>query len=121
MKDVIASLQILVEEWLTVAAIPEVDWSRLRGLEFQEILRSRDFVAEKSRKRQQLCPHFFEHVSRCTYLWLRFDHTPVFSCSWTENAAGKHCVPQAGHIRSKPGIDTRLRTTNWCSQRPKIC
>jgi antiviral helicase SKI2 len=30
-------------------------------LEFQEVLRSRDSVAEKSCKRQQLCPHFFEH------------------------------------------------------------
>ena len=67
MKDVIASLRTIVQEWSTVATIPEVDWSRLRGLEFQEVLRSRDSVAGKSRKQQQLCPHFAEHVGRHTY------------------------------------------------------
>jgi antiviral helicase SKI2 len=70
MKDVIAALQTFVQEWSAVATIPEVDWRRLRGLEFQEVLRSRDSVAEQSRKRQQLCPHFSEHVGRriCTSL-----------------------------------------------------
>jgi len=62
MKDVITLLQTFVQEWSTAATIPEVDWSRLRALEFQELLRSRDSVVEKLRKRHQLCPCFPEHV-----------------------------------------------------------
>jgi antiviral helicase SKI2 len=62
MKDVIASLQTFVQEWSTASTIPEVDWSRLRALEFQELLRSRDSVVEKLRKRHKLCPCFPEHA-----------------------------------------------------------
>jgi len=62
MKDVIIKLQTVVQEWSTAATIPEVDWGRLRALEFQELLRSRGSVEEKLRKRYQLCPSFSEHV-----------------------------------------------------------
>lgn len=64
MLEIINSLQILVHKWRTARTIPEVNWDRIRTLDFQEALHSRNDVA----KRRQgfsctLCGEFHDHVS----------------------------------------------------------
>lgn len=64
MLEIINSLQILVHNWKTAGTIPEVNWDRIRTLDFQEALRSRNDLA----KRRQglsctLCSEFYDHVS----------------------------------------------------------
>lgn len=63
MKDAIASLQSVVEEWSSAGFIPEADWSRMRALEFQEVLRSRNLLVKQiQNNRCVLCPDFDHHV-----------------------------------------------------------
>lgn len=62
MLEIINSLQILVHNWKTAGTIPEVNWDRIRTLDFQEALRSRNDLA----KRRQglsctLCSEFYDH------------------------------------------------------------
>lgn len=62
MLEIINSLQILVHNWKTAGTIPEVNWDRIRTLDFQEALRSRNDLA----KRRQglsctLCSEFHDH------------------------------------------------------------
>ncbi|KAH9486365.1 Putative ATP-dependent RNA helicase [Psilocybe cubensis] len=62
MKDAISSLQSVVEEWSSGESIPEVDWSRMRSLEFQEVLRSRDFLVRQIQNNIcVMCPDFDHH------------------------------------------------------------
>ncbi|PPQ90945.1 hypothetical protein CVT25_008256 [Psilocybe cyanescens] len=64
MKDAIASLQSVVDEWSSAGSIPEVDWSRIRALEFQEVLRSRNLLVKQvQNNRCVLCPEFDHHVA----------------------------------------------------------
>ncbi|KAF8910025.1 ATP-dependent RNA helicase [Gymnopilus junonius] len=44
MNEGIASLKSVVEDWSRTKNISEVDWSRLRALEFQETLRTRNYL-----------------------------------------------------------------------------
>jgi antiviral helicase SKI2 len=63
MKDGIAELRLLLDEWLLSGFIPEVDWERIRDLEFQEMLRSRDVMIDQlSTRGCKLCPEFFDHA-----------------------------------------------------------
>lgn len=65
MSDLIATLAGLVHEWSAVETIPEVDWARMRTLEFQEALRSRDALVERLvQKACVMCGDFDEHVSQ---------------------------------------------------------
>ncbi|KAG1774053.1 ATP-dependent RNA helicase [Suillus placidus] len=62
MLEIINSLQILVHNWRTAGTIPETSWDRIRTLDFQEALRSRNDLA----KRRQclsctLCGGFHDH------------------------------------------------------------
>lgn len=62
MLEIINSLQILVHNWRTAGTIPETNWDRIRTLDFQEALRSRNDLA----KRRQclsctLCGGFHDH------------------------------------------------------------
>ncbi|KAF9556418.1 antiviral helicase [Agrocybe pediades] len=62
MREAVTSLSVIVEEWSEVGSIPEVDWSRMRSLEFQEILRSRDSLAKNLEGSQCVqCPEFENH------------------------------------------------------------
>lgn len=64
MRDAVVSLNDLAMSFEQANAIPEIDWSRLRGLEFQEALRERLALAKKLDDSQcVLCPNFNEHVS----------------------------------------------------------
>lgn len=65
MREGIAALGALVDEWLIGGFVPEVDWSRMRALDFQEILRSRDSITKRLKGRAcVLCADFDGHVRR---------------------------------------------------------
>ncbi|KAF8963922.1 antiviral helicase [Flammula alnicola] len=64
MREGIAALQSIVQEWMATGTVPEVDWSRMRALEFQEILRSRDLLVKGLKdKKCLLCPDFSDHYA----------------------------------------------------------
>ncbi|KAF6754311.1 translation repressor [Ephemerocybe angulata] len=66
MRDGIAALQSLIDEWLPDKAIPEVDWERLRAFEFQENLRLRDGAASISGRHDitlELIPDYEQRIS----------------------------------------------------------
>lgn len=63
MNEGIAALQTLVHEWMDVGVIREVDWSRVRVLEFQDMLRSRNSLAKHLEEKECLkCPETAQHV-----------------------------------------------------------
>ena len=58
------SLAEIYTELSTSSELPEVDWSRLRSIEFQESLRQRISLSDRTAKLGcQLCPDFVDHVS----------------------------------------------------------
>lgn len=63
MREALASLEALVLEWCKVETIPEVDWARMRSLDFQEALRSRNALVKGLENRAcLLCSDFDDHV-----------------------------------------------------------
>lgn len=63
MREAIAALDVLVKEWVSAGHIPEVEWTRIRSLDFQEALRARNQYNEKlPSKACRLCEHFDQHV-----------------------------------------------------------
>ena len=65
MCEVVEQLQEIAMEWHTASPsqIPEVEWSKMRQLEFQENLRSREALEKRLEgKGCTLCEHFSEHV-----------------------------------------------------------
>jgi antiviral helicase SKI2 len=62
-QKVMDNLAILHEE-LASGELPEMDWSRMRAIEFQDPLRQRTSLADRlARFGCQLCDEFEEHVS----------------------------------------------------------
>jgi antiviral helicase SKI2 len=62
--ETIASLDEIRQQLVSLPIIPEVEWSRMRSLEFQEALRRRDNLAKRLTKLGcRLCDEFSEHVS----------------------------------------------------------
>ncbi|KAK7063867.1 ATP-dependent RNA helicase [Favolaschia claudopus] len=62
MRETLALLQNLVAEWATSSSIPEVDWARMRALDFQDALRSRNNFVDGLKKRAcVLCSDFDSH------------------------------------------------------------
>ena len=63
MNEGVAALQPLINEWMDVGVITEVDWSRVRVFEFQDLLQSRNFLAKHLGNKECLkCPEIAEHV-----------------------------------------------------------
>jgi antiviral helicase SKI2 len=70
MNDAVSLLRGILDEWTQQDAridqngeIPEVDWGRMRQLEFQEALRSHKALAKRLEgKGCVLCEQFEEHV-----------------------------------------------------------
>lgn len=63
MTDVILELDYLVKEWTSTGAVPEVDWSRMRSLDFQETVRARDRLLSRNQNPAcVLCADFDHHV-----------------------------------------------------------
>ncbi|KAJ4485612.1 antiviral helicase [Lentinula aciculospora] len=64
MCEVISVLQGITEEWCNTGIIPEIDWNRMRMMEFQEILQSRNTVLTRlDNKACLLCNEFKDHYS----------------------------------------------------------
>ncbi|OBZ78640.1 hypothetical protein A0H81_01271 [Grifola frondosa] len=65
MNDAIQSLGIVLDEWKAEGSIPEVDWNRMRSLDFQELLRSRNALAQRlTGFACTLCDDFTDHYSK---------------------------------------------------------
>ncbi|KAF8640787.1 hypothetical protein AX17_000436 [Amanita inopinata Kibby_2008] len=61
-NEAIAALRTLAREWKAHQTIPEVDWSRMRGLDFQDTLQSRNAIAGRLKGQPCLfCPEFTKH------------------------------------------------------------
>ncbi|KAK2461501.1 hypothetical protein APHAL10511_005964 [Amanita phalloides] len=62
MTECIAILNGLVEEWKSRSSLLEIDWSRMRALDFQDVLQSRNDLAQRIMNRVCLqCPKFEAH------------------------------------------------------------
>jgi antiviral helicase SKI2 len=70
MREALKSLAEIVEEWVSVGAVPEVEWVRMRSLNFQEVLRTRSELARGLDKHAcTLCEKFEHHVGlSCSFL-----------------------------------------------------
>lgn len=67
MREAVIQLNALVQEWVQAGHthVPEVEWSRMRQLEFQETLRNRNALAQTLYGNPCLqCPDFESHVRR---------------------------------------------------------
>lgn len=63
MRDGITSLRLLLDEWLAIRCVTEIDWEKLRAFEFQENLRLRDNASQTlASVTCSLCPEFMHHV-----------------------------------------------------------
>ena len=66
-------LAAMHEELTSLPELPEVEWTRLRALEFQEVLRQRTTYLDRIAKLGcQLCENFEDHVSELS--------NPAFVC-----------------------------------------
>lgn len=64
MREAVKSLASIVEEFISAGTIPEIDWARIRSLEFQEALRSRgELVRRLDKYACTLCSDFEHHVN----------------------------------------------------------
>ena len=68
MQKAAVDLQALAHGWIASppGTIPEVDWSKIRTLEFQDLLKTRESWItrmESKGKTCTTCPNFDEHVS----------------------------------------------------------
>jgi antiviral helicase SKI2 len=63
MTSSVRELEGLVNEWMLTCHIPEVEWSRIRALNFQEIYRSRDILLKNLTSKDCMsCDAFKQHV-----------------------------------------------------------
>jgi antiviral helicase SKI2 len=63
MNEALNSLSPLISESISLGSIPEVEWSKMRSLDFQETLRSRDALVQGlSRVACTMCAEFDNHV-----------------------------------------------------------
>lgn len=75
MRTTVELLEEVVRSWVrdseedsTGRKIPEVDWRKMKSLNFQEALQSRGALEERNRNRScLLCPDFDLHVSLSGY------------------------------------------------------
>jgi antiviral helicase SKI2 len=65
-----AALETVVADWIAAGTISEVDWGRMRTLEFQEALRARNEISKSLQRYEcNLCEHFSDHVSLWSFLF----------------------------------------------------
>lgn len=65
MQATALALQELVRDWTDRGSVSEVDWTRIRALEFQDAIRARQaYVKRSTAKACVLCDDFKHHVSR---------------------------------------------------------
>lgn len=62
MNAAIKVLQSFVDEWIIAKVIPENDWGRMRGFDFQELLRTRNILTKQLESRNcTQCDDFDDH------------------------------------------------------------
>ncbi|KAF9245735.1 ATP-dependent RNA helicase [Melanogaster broomeanus] len=60
--EAMAALELVVTDWIAAGTVSEVDWSRMRTLEFQEALRARNEISKRLQEYEcTLCEHFDDH------------------------------------------------------------
>ncbi|PBK76603.1 antiviral helicase [Armillaria solidipes] len=65
MREGVTALASMVSDWSSTGNIPEVEWSKIRSLNFQEVLRSRSAYVQRIQNRScLLCEKFEEHYSK---------------------------------------------------------
>lgn len=72
MREAIDSLDQVARSWSSseTREITEVDWTRMRSLNFQEVLQSRNEIEKRlQNKTCTLCANFDTHVSTCHLLF----------------------------------------------------
>ena len=71
MNKTIEMMHSVLAQWLSAGHVPEVDWkSRVKTLEFQEMVRARDLLIESLGSFTCTgCPDFAEHVSTGIWEW----------------------------------------------------
>ena len=109
MRDGIAALQGLIEEWLPSNTIPEVDWERLRAFEFQENLRLRDAAAQSLQATTcALCPTFQEHVRNTLWIFCVMLIFFALVCAYApeEGIANPDLPAETCAFGPEPGIDS---------------
>ena len=92
MREAIKSLNAMLQEWHATGVVPEVDWSRMRSLDFQEILKSRN---ESVRRLQNhgctLCSDFDHHVRLiCLPSFTLLIAPTVYDHAWGKSYAGNY-------------------------------
>jgi len=109
-----------VAEMGAADAVPEVDWSRLRRLEFQEALRSRDGYASRLAQHTACTTHesFASEVSRlvCRDTRLLTVTRAVRNDARAQGAWGTHQGAQPVDLRPEPGPAARLRAAHCRAQ-----
>ena len=91
MNEGIEALRPHVNEWMNVGVIAEVDWNRVRSLDFQDLLRSRNSLAKHLRGKECLkCPEIDKHV-RVSSSWMI--HADFHICSTKSFTEKKFCAP----------------------------
>jgi hypothetical protein len=83
MKETVKNLEEVMRSWIVDSeressdsdrTIPEVDWGKMRSLDFQETLRSRRILEKNNSNRScLLCPDFDIHVSTLAYIGTGFE------------------------------------------------
>ncbi|EJD03737.1 antiviral helicase [Fomitiporia mediterranea MF3/22] len=64
MNNAVAAMNEIAKEWVAAGSIPETDWNRVRALEFQEALRTRNELTQKlASKACLLCESFKDHYA----------------------------------------------------------
>jgi antiviral helicase SKI2 len=64
LRQAASALRDCTKAWAQEKAIPEISWSKVRSIEFQETMRSREgLVRQLSTKGCVLCGYFDAHVS----------------------------------------------------------
>jgi antiviral helicase SKI2 len=63
MRDAISQLGDLANEWASCNHVPEVDWARMRSLDFQELLSRRNTLVKRLDYLACVqCEEFEQHV-----------------------------------------------------------
>lgn len=64
MREALKQLQTVACEWISTRDIPEIEWAKMRSLEFQETLQFKNTqVKALANKSCVLCKDFDAHVS----------------------------------------------------------
>lgn len=99
MKEVTDILESSLDEWIPHGSIPEVDWARLRVIDFQEILQTRNSLAEQLKPLGcVLCAEFDAHVRHLLLICFKnivrmLNELLVRNCTFQEGLAGEYREP----------------------------